>query len=568
MARRFEAHELRDAKAAVNDRLSAIKLSAYQLTKVDKRLHDYCKSVIKYPLRHNLWEQLSVERFLAMCRKYGIRVGIVKAFFKFYESLTFRGSGGPTHFKLTPVQCFQFASIYGFWDGNKRVVREAVLFVPRKFSKTTSSAAFALWDLIFGDANAQSFVGANSADQAKNCFEVIQNCVRALDPAGRRFIVNQEIIKTIGMNRTAKSQCLTASAKTKDGLNASVVIMDEFSQARDANLLSVLTTSMGARQNPLTVIITTASDVYDGPFFDMLAGYKMLLMGEYEDDTVFAHLFEPDVDDREDDPATWAKVHPHLGVTVEPDFYALEYRAAKRNGPDAMMAFRTKLLNRYAISQRRVWISRDLAMRCTRPMDLLTVRPGCIAMIGIDLAEVNDFAAMTTAILDPSDQHVDMITDYFFPAGALADHPNEALYRKWASDGHLHLIDADAIDYAAIVNRVVEVSQSVNIKGIGYDAHGAIDMGNYLRAYGLGNLLFAIPQGHGYFDGPVKALEKAMRDGRLFINDNPINHFCFANAVLEENSDGFKPMKRSGNMKIDGVIAMLMALRQLLYWKR
>ena len=87
--------------------------------------------------------------------------------------------------------------------------------------------------------------------------------------------------------------------------------MDEFSQATDSELLTVLTTSMGVRDNPLTVIITTASDVFDGPFYEMLQGYKSVLLGEYEDDTLFAHIFEPDLDDPEDELSTW-KFQPTL----------------------------------------------------------------------------------------------------------------------------------------------------------------------------------------------------------------------------------------------------------------
>lgn len=45
-------------------------------------------------------------------------------------------------------------------DG-RRLIRTAYLFVPRKFSKTTSCAALAVYDMLFGDNNAQAYVGAN-----------------------------------------------------------------------------------------------------------------------------------------------------------------------------------------------------------------------------------------------------------------------------------------------------------------------------------------------------------------------------------------------------------------------
>ncbi len=104
--------------------------------------------------------------------------------------------------------------------------------------------------------------------------------------------------------------------------------MDEYAQARNtagkngADLKNVLTTSMGSRRNPLTVVITTASEVVDGPFYHELEGVMRVLRGETESDIMFASLFLPDVDDEEGDPKTWAKVQPHLGITVQPDYYA------------------------------------------------------------------------------------------------------------------------------------------------------------------------------------------------------------------------------------------------------
>ena len=156
--------------------------------------------------------------------------------------------------------------------------------------------------------------GANSNDQAKKCFDVIRGCIRKLDPDGRRYTVNEQTIKSRRKDRTAFAQCLTANARTKDGLNASTVILDEFSQARDNSLLTVLTTSMGVRENPLTVIITTASDVFEGPFYEMLQGYKSILLGDFDDDSIFAHIFEPDLDDPEDSEVTWREGSPaHRG---------------------------------------------------------------------------------------------------------------------------------------------------------------------------------------------------------------------------------------------------------------
>ena len=76
-----------------------------------------------------------------------------------------------------------------------------------------------------------------------------------------------------------------------DGLNASTVILDEYSQADSAALKNVLTSSMGARLNPLRIVITNASDKQECPFIDMLKNYKAILRDELVNDAVFSHIF-------------------------------------------------------------------------------------------------------------------------------------------------------------------------------------------------------------------------------------------------------------------------------------
>ena len=119
-----EAHRLRQEKRAVTARLDAVSLDSYRLERVDGRLYAYVCMVKNNPEEHCVWEQLAVERFLRMVKRYGINVKAVQRFYVFYENLFFPGKQGMQHYRLTPVQCFQFASVYGFWQKGRRVVRE------------------------------------------------------------------------------------------------------------------------------------------------------------------------------------------------------------------------------------------------------------------------------------------------------------------------------------------------------------------------------------------------------------------------------------------------------------
>lgn len=147
-----EKQVLRDIKDDAAGWLDSLDLHAYSyaLEETDIRLLDYARMVIGHPDDHNLYEILALKRFFCLLDKYTWKPKRVKRFFKFYETLKFNGTVCRTRYRLTPIQCFQFASIFGFAnpDGT-RLVRDAYLFVPRKYSKTTSAAALAVWDLLF-----------------------------------------------------------------------------------------------------------------------------------------------------------------------------------------------------------------------------------------------------------------------------------------------------------------------------------------------------------------------------------------------------------------------------------
>lgn len=202
--------KLVELKRATVARLQAINVSSYRLGLTDERLNSYVCACIDNPDKHNLYELLAISRFFHFLDKYNFRTPEVKKYIVFYENLKFSGTKGKTKYKLTPVQVFQFANILGFYHSgtNRRVIRDVLLFVPRKFSKTTSVASLAIYDLLFGDANAQTYVAANSYNQAKVCFDEIRNILKALDPKLKRFTINREIIYNRIKGKTSFSPVL------------------------------------------------------------------------------------------------------------------------------------------------------------------------------------------------------------------------------------------------------------------------------------------------------------------------------------------------------------------------
>ena len=573
-----EKQGLRQLKADVIVYLQGEREELYRrfreaLVETDPRIGEYVLGCILHPEAHNLYELLGVKRFFYLLSRYEWRPGRVRHFFRFYEALKFSGLEGRRRYRLTPVQAFIFANIYGFYHDGLRLIRTAYLFVPRKFSKTTSVASMALYDMLFGDHNAQAYIGANSYNQAKICFDEIRAIMSGLDPDGRHIRINREQIFFKDRGRDSLIRCLTANAKTQDGLNASLAILDEYAQARDtsgksgAALKNVLTSSMGVRKQPLTVVCTTASDVVDGPFARELDGVLQVLREELENDSIYAAIFMPDVDDAESDPATWRKVQPHLGVTVREDYYAKEWADAQLSA-DKLLEFRTKLLNIFAVNERSAWITSKVVGSATRSFALGAF--GRVpAMCALDLSESDDFSAVSFGIYRQQERSFWFYTRYYFPEGALEGHPNERLYRIWAEQGYLTLTPGDVIDYRVIVDDILAANREVELLGIGYDPWKSQEVINMLAAAGAKNVLRPVKQTYGYFTAPVQSFEHGIKTGHVFLNDNPINGFCFGNAILDEdNLENRKPVKRAADRKIDGAITTLMTMRLFIDYER
>lgn len=555
----IDKQELRDLKIKVSEELKGIDVLSYKLKNTDKRLNTYVLEVINNPEAHNLYEQLSVKRFFQFLDKYEFRSVEVKKFVVFYEKLKFSGAKGLTRYKLTPVQTFQIANIFGFYKKNgKRVTRDVLLFVPRKFSKTTFVAAIAIYDLLFGDKNAQAYVAANSYKQAQICFKVIKEILKAHDRKLRHFKINREVVYNLKRGRPSFAECLASDPETLDGLMASLVLVDEYSQADSAGLKNVLTSSMGTRENPLTIVITTASEKLNSPCVELLDSYKAILRGELENDSVFAHIFEPDVDDPEDDLATWKKVQPHFGITVQSDYYEEEYKKALLTS-DNMLTFRTKLLNIFVQNTAKQWFSQDEIQALARNITIDSIGKQYPCMVSVDLSVFDDFSTVTYTVYNEDNRSFFSHNDFYLPEDTIADHPNQELYQKWVNDGHLKVIKGNVIDYKLIANDIIKRGANLKILKIGYDPYKAAEFVNTVIALGGKEHIEPVSQTYGSFTSPVESIEYAIKTSKITFNNNPIVWYCFGNAMMDEDRLGNrKPIKKSANEKIDCTITNTM----------
>ena len=193
-----------------------------RIRSIDPDLLEYCDDNIKKPSAHGRWERLAVVRFLKYFYKYSFDTEAYSRYVRFAEALPIPSDKGMKAFPLVPFQKFFIANIHGWVNADgTRVIRDALLYVPRKASKTSLISQLACYDLLFGPPDGQIFVASNSFNQAGVCFKIISSCVKAMDPKMKYFRRNRETITNVMQGRQSYVQCLSSSPDRLDGLNAS-----------------------------------------------------------------------------------------------------------------------------------------------------------------------------------------------------------------------------------------------------------------------------------------------------------------------------------------------------------
>ena len=111
--------------------------------------------------------------------------------------------------------------------------------------------------------------------------------------------------RSISVLSTASSyKVLSADAYTKHGLNANCIIFDERHAQPNRKLWDVLTTSRGARRQPLTVAITTAGFDRHSICYELYSHACKVRDGILIDDSFLPVIYEAEKDDDWQKPAT------------------------------------------------------------------------------------------------------------------------------------------------------------------------------------------------------------------------------------------------------------------------
>ena len=367
----------------------------------------------------------------------------------------------------------------------------------------------------------------------------------------------------ISDDRTAsKFEPLSADDRTLDGLNPSLILIDELHKHRNRAVLDVLDTAMGARRQPLLWMITTAGDDNPESVYAAENAYAIqVLEGTVLDDSYFPLIYTLDKTDRWDDQKVWIKANPNLGISVKLDDMRRQALKAARN-PPALNAFKRLRLNMRTAATERA-IDMDVWARNTDgPFDPAELQ-GRSFFGGLDVSSKIDLSAWVM-VFPPEDEETrwKVVCRFWMPADTIDEKSDRdrVQYQRWIESGLIETTSGNVVDQNEIQARVLEDVRLHECLGVGFDPWNATQLAINLQDGGAPMKEFI--QGIKSFTAPTKMLQEMLLTDKLDHGGNEVLAWMASNLHVKAvgDNENLMPSKKYSSGRVDGMVAMIMAI--------
>ena len=462
-------------------------------------------------------------------------------------------------FELSEWQLFVLANLFGFRnDDGTRTFRTAYTSVARKNGKSTFSAGLGLLMLVAdNEGGAEVYSAATKRDQARITYDEAANMVRS-SPSLSRIVRAQR--NNLSIERTfSKFEPLSAEAHQLDGLSPSCVLIDELHAHKTRGVWDVLATASGARAQPLLFAVTTAGHSRASICWEVEDYSRRVLDGTVDDSTWFAMMFSADDEDDWRDESSWLKANPNVGVSIDTKYLSKQCKQAEES-PGRVQAFRQLHCNQWTESSARFFDMNkwDKGSETINLEDL----EGLPCYAGLDLASTTDVTAL--ALLFEVDGKYVVVPHFWIPSETAGRRQKQDRipYQAWCESGLIERTGGTVCDYDLLRRRINELGQVYNIREIAVDRWNATQLVVQLGQDGFNVAFFG--QGMRSMSAPTKALEALVLADQLQHGGNEVLRWMAANTVVERDAAGnIKPSKQKSDEKIDGMVALIMALSRL-----
>ena len=546
----------------------------------------YCEAVTSGRVVTSKWVRLAVERHLADLQKAGERgfyfdEDIAHRACSFFPKVLrhYKGQWAGQPFHLSDWQQFIIWSLFGWRrkaDGLRRF-RRAYVTVARKNGKTTLGAGVGILCQYFDEPNepgAEVYVVATKKEQAAICYEDAVRMVTASPALNSRSKIRKAPHTIWYVAQNSKFQPLGADSQ-KDGLNPHCVIEDELHAwtERQRESKEKMETGGAARRQPLLLMITTAgsddSIIWLQEDAAACHAVEAVASGEVYDDELFAYIARIDDEDDPFDESCWEKANPNLGVSAKVEYLRSEAEVASKR-PEKYGAFVRYNCNRKAEKEDKP----ITAIRWRKGNQPVIVGDGAYGHGGIDLGRSNDWCAAAMVFPEYAEDADGrrpvkyQIVTHCWCCDEGKFRPDYEPFRGWANRGLLTVCHGSAVDYGAVKQWVIEAAKRYQIESWAFDPAFAASFGQSLQEeHGLP--VFKFTQAPFYYHEPTTRFLDSLDAGIIHHGGDPVLEWQAKNMALYRNhKDHVMPCKGDEKHKVDGMVAMLMAVSECMYAAR
>jgi phage terminase large subunit-like protein len=356
-------------------------------------------------------------------------------------------------------------------------------------------------------------------------------------------------------------RAISAEAYSKHGFNASLIVYDELHAAPNRDLWDVLTTSQGARWEPLTVAITTAGYDRHSICWEIHDYAGKVRDGIVNDPSFLPVIYSAAEDADWTDEHVWRQANPALE-----DFRDIEemraLAARAREVPAQQNTFRRLYLNQWTEQAQR-WIDMAAWDRCGESaVDAEALKgTGCFA--GLDLSTTTDLSACV--LVFAQDAGMVVLPFFWCPEERIEKRAraDRVPYDQWVKAGLLTQTPGNVVDYDQVRADINELGKQYRIHGIAFDPWNATQLAVQLQ--GDGFQMVETRQGFKTLNEPTKELSGLIVSGGLQHGGHAILRWMASNMVVRQDPAGnIAPDKAKATERIDGIVALIMALGRLI----
>lgn len=442
--------------------------------------------------------------------------------------------------------------------------KKIILLIARKNTKSETTSALGLSELIVGNEGADIVCSSNDDNQASITYDAIDTMRRLIDPDDLDTKRNQRFI----MNKVTGTKIFKLSDRTrnKEGRNIDFAIIDETHEMKENIIGKSIEQSQSLKDNPKFINITTEGFITDGYLDDELKKARAVIWKEDDGpaaERLLAWLYTQDSEQEVwQNRNSWVKSNPTLGIVKKWDYLDEQIDLARKSKADRIFV----LSKDFNIKQNSAesWLNlEDYDYQAV--FDLDDFRDS-VCLGAVDLSETTDLTCAKILMMKTNDKTKYVHTHYFIPESKLDDSDDwnaGARYKDWAEQGLLTITEGNDIDLAMVADWYYNLYTQWGIKlwKCGYDQRFAKDWMNRMNEYGWyksNEDLIMILQNPDTLSNAMKLLEADFRHQLVNYNQNAMDKWCLKNAGIKVNDRGqCFCVKQETAKRIDGAVTFI-----------